>query len=198
MVAPLEVDRLMEEDVVERVLRGELEPVGDSDGAVHAGAGAPPLAHRAPGNADRSGGDLWGELGEEVVDSSRQSALARGLIGLSPTNNGDQLWNDLRLFSLAHPGGERDDYPPPLAVGGGVLLPTGGADDEDLTLCDAGKGWGALALQRSLHLIPPQSWRSSENLNLELREFYRGKADCYLHTRSFLRTLRLRSPRITV
>ena len=60
VVAPLEVDRLMEEDIVEGVIRGELEAVRDTDSAVNAGARTPALAHGAPIHARWAERDLWG------------------------------------------------------------------------------------------------------------------------------------------
>ena len=62
MVAPLEVDRLMEEDIVEGIFRGELEAVRNTDSTVDAGAGAPTFTHRAPGHACWAGGNFRGEL----------------------------------------------------------------------------------------------------------------------------------------
>jgi hypothetical protein len=59
----------MEEDIVEGIVRGELEAVRDTDSTVDAGAGAPSLTHGTPGHARGAGGDLWSELTEKSIDT---------------------------------------------------------------------------------------------------------------------------------
>ncbi|MEY4023847.1 MAG: hypothetical protein RLZ23_808 [Actinomycetota bacterium] len=146
MVGILQVDRLMEEDIIQGVLGGELETVRDSDRAVHGGAGAPALAHRTPGRADGAGGDFGGELAEQLVDPLRKGGLGGGLIGLAAANNRDEFGNDLRLLRLTHPGRDGYNDPSTLAIGRAPFFATGRADHDDLALIDSRKGEGLFKL----------------------------------------------------
>lgn len=70
------VYQFMEQDVIEDVIRGSLETIGDADGSIDRGAGAPTLAHLAPTDRCRALMEFWKVASEKLARSPFQFFLA--------------------------------------------------------------------------------------------------------------------------
>ena len=134
-----EMDRFVEEDVIQGVIRGELEAILDPNCAIHACAGAPALAHRAPRHAGWARSDLRSPLGQERIDPFGQDALGWGLGSFLAADLGDHFRDHGALIGLGHAGRDRNHDPPTLAIGREVSFTPFGADHNDLALINSRK-----------------------------------------------------------